>query len=329
MTTTSQTAKAVLVGDSGGCVTEIITAPAAGEHGDVIQTADGKAAVVLGADAASSSFASGDLVTVAKTGTFSFLKTASVVLLDGGNAYWDRSAETATYTAASGDFHLGVIKGDAASADNTVNVELNATQSNQIELGKGTWTNGATNGLGVTATALGGQEYTLSFDAVAEAAMAALYSDDTIPVADLGIIEMEVAVYDIGDDAALDINFGIANGTHATDADSITESVFFHLDGSALDVKAESDDGTTEVSATDTTVDAVDDTYAHYWIDCRDIDDIQLYINGVNVLSGSTFKLDAATGPLFPIVHVEKTSNDTTADVRVRAIRARSTDLTS
>ena len=75
------------------------------------------------------------------------------------------------------------------------------------------------------------------------------------------------------------------------------------------------------------TVDAVDDTYFEVWIDCRNIDDIQLYIDGVNVLPASVFKLDAATGPMLPICHVEKTSNDTTADVRVEFMRMRSADL--
>jgi len=325
----AQTAKAVLYSDSGGCVTEEILAPAAGEYGDVIQTADGRASVVLGADGASSAFSSGDKITVAKTGQFKVLKTSSVVLLAGGKAFWDRSAEKANYTCASGDFFLGRIVEDAASSDTEVIVDLNVEPRYAVELGKGRWTNGATDGLGVSLVAEGGPELKLAFDAVAEVAMAALYSVDTVPCADGPIFEGKIAIYDIGDDAALDINFGLANGTHATDFDSVTEACVFHLDGSALSVLAESDDGTTEVNATDTTVDAVDDTYAEYWIDCRDIDDIQMYINGVNVLPNTTFKLDAATGPLKPIVHLEKTSNDTTADVRVEFLRVRSTDLTS
>jgi predicted RecA/RadA family phage recombinase len=325
----AQTAKAVLYSDSGGCVTEEITAPAAGEHGDVIQTADGKAAVVLGADAASSSFASGDRITVAKTGQFTVLKTASVVLLTGGRTYWDRSAEKANFETASGDFYLGRVVADAASAAATVVIDLNVMPTYQIELHKGQWTVAATNGLSVTRVAQGGSTLKLAFDAVSEAAMAALYSVDTIPVADLGIFEAKVAVYDIGDNAALDINIGIANGTHATDFDSVTEAVVFHLDGTALDIALESDDGTTEVNATDTTVDAVDDTFFEVWIDCRNIDDIQCYVDAVLVLGASTFKLDAATGPMLAIAHIEKTSDDTPADVRVEFMTIRSTDIAS
>jgi len=324
----AQTAKAVLVNAPGGQDTETILAPADGEYGDVIQLADGRASVVVGIDGSSTAFSDGDKITVATTGRYKFLKTASVCLLAGGKSFWVRSAEKADFHAASGDFFLGRIVEDAASADTEVVVDLNAEPRYAIELGKGQWTNGATNGLGVTLVAEGGSTLKLSFDAVAEAAMAALYSVDTVPVADGPIFEGKIAIYDIGDNAALDINFGLANGTHATDFDSVTEACVFHLDGTALSINAESDDGTTEVNATDTTVDAVDDTYAEYWIDCRNPADIQMYVDGVNVLPNSTFKLNAATGPLFPIIHVEKTSNDTTADVRVEFMRVRSTDIT-
>jgi methylthioribose-1-phosphate isomerase len=62
-------------------------------------------------------------------------------------------------------------------------------------------------------------------------------------------------------------------------------------------------------------------------IDCRDIDDIQLYVDGVNVLPSEEFKLGDATGPMKLLVHMEKTSNDTTADLRVDFARIRATDL--
>lgn len=321
-------AEAVLYQDPTAHTVEV-TAPAAGACGQVIQLADGRAGVVVGANSASDSYAAGDLITVAVGGLYTVDKTASIVLLDGGRAYWDRSANAATFKQDSGDFFLGTVREDTAAAATKVVVDLNQRPEYRIELGKGRWANGATNGLGVAATALGGMELTLAFDAVAEAAMAALYSADSVPVADGPIFEGRIAIYDIGDDAALDINFGLANGTHATDFDAVAEAVVFHLDGNALDIKAESDDGTTEVAATDTTVNAVDDTYAEYWIDCRDPADCKLYINGVLVLSDTDFVLSAATGPLVPIVHVEKTSNDTTADVRVEWLGVRSTDLTS
>lgn len=309
--------------------TVTVTAPAAGASGQVIQLADGRAGVVVGANSASDAYAAGDLITVAVAGQYTVAKTASVVLLDGGRAYWDRSANSATFTQASGDFYLGCVVGDAAASAGGVVVDLNRKPEYRIELGKGKWANGATNGLGVTQTALGGTGVTLSFDAVAEAAMAAIYSVDTVPVADGPIFEGRFAIYDIGDDAALDISIGLANGTHATDFDSVTESVLFHLDGNSLVINGESDDGTIENAAATTGTSAVDDTFFEVWIDCRNIASCKLYIDGVQKLSGTTFNLSAATGPLLPIVHIEKTSNDTTADVRVDWMGVRTTDLTS
>jgi len=190
------------------------------------------------------------------------------------------------------------------------------------------WTKTETNGLGVIDSDEANGVVKFSFDAVDEAATAALYLDNSPFDVDCNpIVEFILAVFDKGDDAALDINFGLANDTHATDADSITESVFFHLDGNDLSLKAESDDGTTEVAATDTTLDLVDDQYGRFKIDASDTSDVKLYAavdkddSYTRVLSSTTFKLNNATGPLTPIVHVEKTSNDTTADVRVDRIR--------
>lgn len=305
-----------------------LLAPTALAGGTVIQLADGRAGVVAGIGAR----AAGDRCVVQVSGIVTLAKTASIVLLQGGRVFWDRSAGAATYKLASGDFYCGVCNRDAASAATTVRVDLNRRPSYLIDFdgnpGDVLWTSEATDGVGVTPATLAAPTM-LSFDAVAEVAQAALFPTETryhVPVADGPILEMEVAVYDIGDDAALDINFGLANGSHATDADSITEAVFFHLNGAALSILAESDDGTTEVAATDTTVDAVDDTFFEVWIDCRDLTDCRIYFDGVRVGATRTFKLDAATGPLFPLAHIEKTSNDTTADLRVRAIRLRTGD---
>jgi len=296
--------------------------------GEVLQLDDGRAAVVAGL----AGFDSGDTASAYVKGEFKLAKTSSINLLKGGRVYWDRSAGKANYKAGSGDFYVGVVAEDSLAAATTVKVALNVEPRYDVWLdGKASnclWTEGATDGLGVT-EATHAQPLTLAFDAVAEVAMAAIYladASDKIPVADLGIFEFNIAVVDAGDDGALDINFGIANGTHATDADSIAEAVFFHIDGSALDLKAESDDGTTEVAATDTTKDIAEGTYYEFWIDARDPTDIQIYVDGVNYLPASVFKLNAATGPLMPIVHLEKTSNDTTADVRVKRITARMRD---
>jgi hypothetical protein len=62
-------------------------------------------------------------------------------------------------------------------------------------------------------------------------------------------------------------------------------------------------------------------------MDCRDLTDIQIYINGVNVLPASVFKLDAATGPLKLLAHLEKTSSADLAEIRIAHLAIRTTDL--
>ena len=302
------------------------TAAAALTCGEVIQLPDGRAGIIGGL----AGYAVGDIAMAYTKGVYKLAKTASINLLDGGKVFWDRSASTATYApAAQNDFYAGVAVSDSLAAATEVTVDLNVQPVYAIEFPKADWLAEATDGLGVVAASHGEVPPVLAFDAVAEVGQASLSpATARVACADGPIFEAKIAVFDIGDDGSLDINFGLANGSHGTDADSITEAVFFHLDGNVLNILAESDDGTTEVAATDTTVDSVDDTYNTFWIDCRDLEDIQLYIDGVNVLPDSTFKLDKATGPIYPIIHLEKTSNDTTADVRMLFMRVRTTDLT-
>ena len=298
------------------------TPSAAVGAGEVLQLDDGRAAFAT-SDIAASEMGSLQVCGQAK------LAKSTEVYLKGQRVFWDVSASTATYTLTAGqqDFYVGFAAEDAATGDATVTVQLNAQPNYSIDLrgGRDTWTTEATNGLGVASLVGGGVSAT--FDAVAEAAQAAIYSVQSFPASKGWIAEFHAAIFDIGDDAALDISIGVANGSHATDFDSVTESVVIHLDGAALDILAESDDGTTEVAATDTTVNAVDDTYFFVQIDGRDSTDVKFYINGARVLSGSTFKTAAATGPLKAILHIEKTSNDTTADVRVKDFTVRTCEV--
>jgi len=187
------------------------------------------------------------------------------------------------------------------------------------------WIKTETNGLGVIESAEVNGVLKFVFDAVAEAATAALYMTAIPFDIDLNpIFECRLAVFDIGDNAALDINFGLASASHATDFDAIAEFAAFHLDGTDLSVLCHSDDGTTDTAPVDSTVDLVDNTYANFRIDVSDTADVKFYINGVRVCSGTTYDISAGSGPLTPIVHVEKTSDDTTADVRVDRIRVQS-----
>lgn len=191
-----------------------------------------------------------------------------------------------------------------------------------LPLGSSPWLKVETLGLGVIESAEANGVLKFVFDNTSEAATAALYMP-ALPfdIDQAPIFECRLAIFDIGDDAALDINFGLASATHATDFDTIAAFAAFHLDGNNLSVFCQSDDGTIDTDPVDTLIDLVDDTYATFRIDATDKADVKFYINGARVLAGTTFDISNYTGRLTPIVHVEKSTDDTTADVRVDRIR--------
>lgn len=302
-----------------------ILAPAALASGQVVQLPDGRAGYVMGLRAV----VAGDPVEIQVGGQAVVAKTANVEILPGDELRWDRSANTATplNAIADADFVIGTAVADAAAADTTVVVALNKRPVYAIDIFRDRSDSVIVKTAGTPALMWTPGCVKLAFDTTDEIQKVDVLSAAAIPVTVPFIVEGRVAAFDIGDDAALDFNIGLANATHASDADSITESVFLHMDGSALDVKAESDDGTTEVAAEDTTVNAVDDTFFDFRIDARDLTSIKLYINGVRVLAAKTFKLDKATGPIKLLVHLEKTKNDTPGDFRVAHLAIRTMDV--
>jgi hypothetical protein len=165
------------------------------------------------------------------------------------------------------------------------------------------------------------------FSLTAEAQKLDWLSKRSFTIASNWILEAVIDVVTNADADVGDLNIGVANGTHASDCDSITESCFFHFDmGADLNLDAESDDGTTEVAATDTTVNWAVGTPIHLVIDGRDPTDIQMYVNGVLVLGSTTFTLTAATGPLKALFHLEKSANDSPGIVQLDMLRVRTAE---
>lgn len=291
------------------------TPVAALNAGDVIQLPDGRAAVVVG------DIAAGKLGSVAVGGVWRLDKTTSMVLLAGGRVYWDDSASKAHYkTVNDKDFYVGTAVADATSAATYVDVYLNKQQQNTIDALNGPSLSVATGtaaagGFGLPQVYGGSRALTLT--ATSEVQCVDILSVDRVAISANPIAEFQVRLGANGSTSAVDFNIGLANGTSTSDADAITEHVLFHVDGGALDILAQSKDGTTTVSAADTTIDitagsAVANRF-EFWIDARDPADIQLYINGVNVLPASVFKLDAGTGPIGLLAHLEKTTGTATA----------------
>jgi predicted RecA/RadA family phage recombinase len=305
-----------------GAETVKFTADAAYSSGDVIQLRDGRAGVVV------TDVASGADGAAYVTGVFDVEKTTSMVILPGSRLFWDHSANKCHLLHGNDrDFFLGVSLEDEASAATTARVDLNAVPKDTLSLGQG-FVPVPVVTAGINHHIIGhGEGVTLIFDLTAEAQkMDALSLRGLAPAAN-PIVDALICVNTNGDDAAFDLNIGLASGTHATDADSIAESLFCHIDGNSTNIALESDDGTTEVAATDSTLDFTAGTPFLVQWDCRDLADIQVYVNGVNVLPASVFKLDAATGPLKLLAHMEKTANDTPGNVSVLRLTARASQF--
>lgn len=308
------------------------TPVAACSAGDVVQLPDGRAGVCIDAIAA------GVLGNVYEDGVFEIIKHTAGAMLIGGDAFWDVSASHAQHAPdnSTPDFYMGiVVEEDKAASAEVVLIDLNKFANYLIDLenpakyGSDGWTAEETNGLGIRTETSAGVPlpgiWKAEFDAVAEAAQAALYSKRKVLVSAKPIFEGRIAIFNIGDNAALDINLGVSSGTHATDFEAITAFASIQLDGNALDINTHSDDNTTDRAPADSAIDAVDDTFFEVWIDCRDDTNIKFYIDGVLVDTSATKRIltAALATAVGPILHIEKTNDDTVADVRVSRMRVR------
>jgi len=298
------------------------TPTAAVAAGEIVQLPDGRAAY------APTAIDAGVKGAVQVSGIVTVLKDILQVMLKGTKVYWDHSDSTVdvTFGANTRDFYVGVVQESTTATATTAKVLLNVEPTKTLSLGDGFWsvpvsTAGWPHVVGHREGA------SLIFDLAAEAQKLDALSTRGIAVGTDAVVHALICINENGDDAAFDLNVGLANATHATDADSITESLFVHVDGASLNILAESDDGTTEVAATDTTVDAVVGTPFLVQWDITNLADIQMYIDGVNVLPNSTFKLNVATGPLKLLAHMEKTANDSPGNVTVMELFATTFDV--
>jgi predicted RecA/RadA family phage recombinase len=298
------------------------TLSAALGSGEIWQLKDGRAAFYDSSVAATS----GEKVYLRTDGQVTVAKTNGIVILDGGRVYWDHSANSATYKPANDrDFYLGTAVGDWASGDTQMLVNLNVQQSNTIDFQRE-----AFDTVFVGTRALGGLDlesrggaklFTIS--ATNEAQKIDMLSQFGFARTANAIVELIFNVDSDGAGTVVDVSMGVANATHASDADSIAESLFIHLNANDVNIYAESDDGTNEVAATDTTIDYTEDTPVEVWFDLRDEADIQIYVNGALVLGSSTFRLDNATGPLKLLLHIEKTASTDTYSLGINRFHAR------
>ena len=288
---------------------------------------DGRAGVPSSATA---SGATGEFTTC---GVFRCAKTASVVVLDGAPIWWDHSANTATpvppLVAGDRDFYLGVAIGDQTAAATVVDVALNVRPCPIIDVHADAGDTAVVLTSGTPYIYNRGGSIEAGFSATAEAQKLDWLSKRSFTLASNWILEAVFEVVTNCDADVGDLSIGVANATHASDADSITESALFHLDmGGDLNIYAESDDGTTEVAATDTTVDWAVGTPVHVAIDGRDPTDCLFYVNGVEVLNATADlgDIQLATGPMKALFHLEKSANDSPGVVHLDQLTIRTAE---
>lgn len=183
-------------------------------------------------------------------------------------------------------------------------------------------------GLGVSPLAAEGGGADLSFDAVAEVALASIRGvNATYPVAKGITFEAELVVADKGDNAALDIDWGLGsalttNSEASIDHADMVHLAAFHMDGNSDNILAQSDNDVTDVAPVDTTIDndSTTDVAKRFKIVVRPTGLVEFWINEARVLASTAFAVGAAA-LLAPFINMEKTSDDTTAQILVKKAR--------
>lgn len=292
------------------------TPVAAVAAGECVQLPDGRAGY------ASAAIAAGTLGSVQVCGIVSVLKVVTQRMCISNKVFWDTSASTCNLLhGGSTDFFIGTVVADAAYAATTVKVALNVKPTYNLALADG-YQSIKVSTAGFPEVYGGGNSVGFKFDLTAEAQKLDALSIRAVATATPGILQALVCVNVAGDDAALDFNVGMADDTHATDADSITSSLFMHYDGNTLNINFESDNAAAEVTATDSTLDLVAGTPFLVTWDMRDWANILVYVNGLRVCDGvtgtsKTFTLAGVAGPIKLLAHLEKSSNDSPGNITV------------
>ncbi len=299
------------------------TPVAAVAAGECIQIYDGRAAV------APTAIAAGVKGSVQVCGVYSFAKTANEVHLPGQRVYWDESASTATVVPSItvGDFFIGIAVDDSAAAATTTKVLLNANPEGTIDQRTSTFAQVPvlTAGDPRSARLGGGERFIL--DATNEAQKIDMLSHRFVPLASDWIFFADVCI-DAAAGSATDISIGVADGTHASDFQSVASFCTIHIDGGSQDILVQSDDGTTDVAPIDSNLNWVAATPFAVAIDGRNPADIGVYINGIReTATSTTLAIAAASSGLGAIVHIEKTSSTNTATVQVANMKVITSDL--
>lgn len=300
-----------------------LTLAAAVAAGKIVQLPEGRAGV-YGGTFGSNGGVQGETVALRTDGQYTVTKRTGEVWLDGDPLWWDHSALVATCLEPIGssdrDFFIGVSVGDAASDDASGTCNLNVEPAWIIDTNRDNGDTVLVKTAGAPYLFNRGGVLAGGFDTTAEVQKFDWLSDRGFAVGSNWVAEILLEVATAPDNAAVDVDVGVASATHASDFEAIAEFAAFHLDGDNQDLDAHSDDGTTDVAPTDTTVNWTTGTPLRLKLDGRNPSDVKFYAEGVEQLSGTANlgNLAAAVGPLKAIVHAEKTADDSPLELKAR-----------
>lgn len=191
------------------------------------------------------------------------------------------------------------------------------------------WSVADTSSAGAPTKAMHADGYKLVHAADAEAENLCLYWGDIcgIDITKVKRIVMKLKQLQATKDSTTTIAFGLASARNDA-PDSIAVNAMFRLNLGTADnsIFCETDDGTTDLDdkATGKTL---SNTFQTFEINfSRGLSDVRFFVNGVPVCETVTFSMAAATGGVQPFVQIQKTSDDNTDGVQVRAIHIETRD---
>src|SRR5262249_39011997 len=149
-------------------------------------------------------------------------------------------------------------------------------------------------------------------------------SDDGFATVACGIVEARVKVVADDSGTAGGFSIGIARGTNATAFTSVANYLGIQLkahDGKIYALSKAT--GGITVPLTDTTKTYAVGTRFELWFDLRNPAACAVYVNGVQVLSGTVFDISASAAAWFLLAHLVKAASADTFQVQVDGLTAR------
>jgi hypothetical protein len=295
--------------------------------GEIWRARDGRAAYYAGADAGSV----GQTVRFLTGGKVNVPKTTGISILDGGQVFWHWDNNLATFKRRlnSKDFYLGTAYGDCDTAASLMTVNLNVARRPHfydLDLDRDPFTTAIIKTAGSPLLNHRGGAWDLLLDSANEAQKVDALGNDSLQAGARAIVEMGITIVNGGAAGAPDFNVGVASATHNTDADAIAQHLFLHVDGNSNKIWFQSKDGTNTTAATDSGATYTAGTRFEVWFDMRNPNSVAIYVEGVRVLSGTTFNVSAAAAGWKTLAHLEKTAAADVFEAYVDWLSARAAD---